>query len=322
MTARRRSPRSPRWLIRQREDEQSELIAALHDSVEPIRRDLADRLLRCQQAREARRGWRDLGGAGAHGYPYRCRSFACWDCGRSIVRRWEDDALGQFAGAENAECSAVTVVLARTAKVEMVRDIVVKARKDLGNLRAGMYRQPGGWRWRSVRASGIVGTDVATFDGPAPAARGQSTPLPLLPFVGSGGGEWWLPTAHLALHHPHLDRAELARSVMRRWPGAKRVDVRPFGEHQRAAENAADVVGYALEQSERVGIHGADFRWPPRWRADYHSWLFSLKRGLQPLGISLRPRREDHEPCPDDGGNLAAEAEWPRREIELMPVVI
>ena len=56
---------------------------------------------------------------------------ACWDCWRSIIRRWEDDARRRFAAAENTECSVVSVVLGRAAKVEAIRDVAGKARKDL-----------------------------------------------------------------------------------------------------------------------------------------------------------------------------------------------
>ncbi len=304
MTARRRSPRSPRETIRQREDRQHELIAALFDSVEPVQRDLGDRLHRCQQAREARRGWRDLRDAVSGGYPFRCRLFSCWACRRSIVRRWKDEARRQFKGAENSECSTVSIVLARTTQVEVIREIVAKARKDFSNLRAGMYRQSGGWRWRSILAFGMVETDAVAFDDVALLGPDRVALLPSLPLAASGGSEWWLPCAHLAVQHPHLDRAELARSVMRRWPGSKRVDVQPFDDHQPAVESAAGVVRRALEGSGPLGFGGGGARWPPPRRANFHSWLFSLKRGLQPLGMSLRPGREIDGPYAADTWKL------------------
>ncbi len=73
----------------------------------------------------------------------------------------------------------------------------------------------------------------------------------------------------------------------------------------------------------RVGLHGGDLMWPARRRADFHSWLFGLKRGLQPLGLSLRPHREEYAPHADDLEVYASTAGpgWREGEIEPMPVV-
>jgi hypothetical protein len=174
-----------------------------------------------------------------------------------------------------------SIVLPHTAEVEAIRDIVAKARKDFGNLRAAMYREPGGWRWRSVMAFGIVKTDAITLhDTTLPASSVTPT-----------GNKLWLPCKNLAIHHPHLDRAELARIVMRRWSGSKRMTVQPFEAHQSAAGNAAEIVRFSLEQSGQLGFDDTGGQWPAPWRAEFHSWLFGMQRGLQPLGISSRPQR-------------------------------
>ncbi len=78
----------------------------------------------------------------------------------------------------------------------------------------------------------------------------------------------------------------------------------------------------ALEGAGPVGFGGDGFRWAPPRRADFHSWLFSLRRGLQPLGMSLRPGRETDAPYGADMWNPTAWGGWQGREIEPMPVVI
>lgn len=329
VTARRRSPRSTREAVIRREDGQRDLIAALLGHADPVRRDLANRLRRCQQAREARRGWLGPGrpAPGGYPYPYLCRLYSCSECHRGIVRRWEDAARRRFENAENAGCSTVTVVLARAAGIEAVRGVVAKARKDIGNMRAAMRRQPGGWRWRSLLAFGMVEVEaVVPGDGAALPAPGRGAPLAERPAAGSSNGVWWLARARLAVHHPHLDRAELARAAMGRWPGAERVEVRPFGGHRPAGENAADVVWCALEGFGQTGVHRVDAGWPRELRADFHAWLFGLGRGLQPLGMSLRPRLEQRPSRLDDAVDRGAAdpwvwSGWRDGEIEPMPVV-
>jgi hypothetical protein len=155
-----------------------------------------------------------------------------------------DEARRQFAASANSACTAFSIVLASTTKVDAIRNTVLKARKDLGNLRAAACQQPGGWRWRSVQVFGTVGTD------------------------------------------------------------------------------AAAVVGRSLGKSRQAGVDGADCSWPARRHAEYQAWLFGLKRGLQPLGISSRPQREKDVQCADDVGGFIIEAGWRGDEIEPMPVLL
>jgi hypothetical protein len=100
----------------------------------------------------------------------------------------------------------------------------------------------------------------------------------------------WQARARLAVHHPHLDRAALARAIMQRWPGARREDVQIFDEQKSASGNAAATVGSSLRYLDHINFKKMDRRWPPRWQAHYHSWLFSRRRGLQPISISSQPR--------------------------------
>ncbi len=186
-----------------------------------------------------------------------------------------------------------------------------KVRKDVANLRAAMCREPGGWRWRSVMAFGMVKIDAITL---------YDTTLPT-PSVAPADNKLWLPCANLAIHHPHLDRAELARAVMRRWSGSRRVTVQPFEANQSAADNVAEIVRFLLEQSRQVGFDDTDGQWPAPWRAEFYSWLFGLQRGLQPLGISLRPQQDEDMLHAGNADAFIAVGGWPDSEIEPMPVL-
>jgi hypothetical protein len=321
LTAPSRSPRSTRDTIRQREDQQRDLISALLHPIVPHGQDLAARLDRCQQAREARRGWRDLRHAASNDYPYQCRSFACWACRRTIIRRWSDKAGRRFSGAANEECSKVDIALPCSGDVEPILDAVVKARSDFGNMRAAAYRQPAGWRWNSVVAFGTVKVAASIVDSEALLTPRRHAWISRFSTVAPAGTGLWQLCVRLAVHHPHLDRPELARAIMHQWPEAGRVVVHRFEDHQSAADNAAAIVGNALERFEQGGFYGADSRRPTRWHAELQSWLFGLRRGLQALGISSRPQRDEDVACANDVQDCMVEAGQQGGEIEPMPVL-
>ena len=321
VTPQRRSPRSTREVIQQHEDKQRDLITALSDLGGPVEHELAGRLHCCQQAREVRRGWSNQGGAALNAYPYQCRFFACWACRRSIIRHWQDKARQRLAGAANSASTVIDIAPASTTRIDVVGSIIGKARKDFGNMRAAAYQQPGGWRWRSVQMFGIVEPDVAALAGATPLMPDRSTLIPCLPVVAPAGNMLWRPCANLAVHHPHLDRAELARAVMHQWPGSGRVSLFSFESHQTAADGVSTMVGSMLEGFERTGFNGADSRRTARWHAQFQSWLFGLRRGLQPLGMSSKAQRNSavsnvgHEVDLTHGSGLQG------AEIEPMPVL-
>jgi hypothetical protein len=134
----------------------------------------------------------------------------------------------------------------------------------------------------------------------------------------------WQASARLVINHPDLDRAELARKIQHRWSGKGNVNVQLFNEHKSASDSAADIIGNSLQHLGQIGFDQTGWRWPPRWHADYHSWLFRQRRGLQPLGISSQPRSMISLPCSVDVG--AAEEEsvvwggWRSGDMEPMPI--
>jgi hypothetical protein len=325
VTPPRHSPRSTREGIRQREAEQRELIAALQNSVEPVQHDLAGRLHRCQQAREARRRWHDYSAAVSDSSPQRCRLFSCSTCRRSIIRHWQDKARWQFKDANSENCSTACITLARTAQVWAIRNIVLKARKDFGNLRAAMNRQPGGWRWQSLRTLGMVKPELTIIKVAAlPAPDQPALESGLL--ITSGSTDLWQPCVHLMVHHPLLDRTELVRGITRQWPGAGCVNILPFSPLRSAADNAADIVGNSLERFERSVSHETDAGWPLHRSVEWHTWLFSQRRGFQPLGISSQPQSIISMRCfdhmEDAEGEFVVRGGWRGGDIEPMPIVL
>ncbi len=73
-----RSPRMTRAALDHAEAGQTQLIAALHDAGAHR---IADRLLRCQEARLDRRG------EATSAWPWRCGGGGCWACRRTAMRR-------------------------------------------------------------------------------------------------------------------------------------------------------------------------------------------------------------------------------------------
>jgi hypothetical protein len=225
-----------------------------------------------------------------------------------------DEARRQLAASANSACTVVSIVLASTTKVNTIRDIVAKARKNFGNMRAAAYQRPGGWRWRSVQMFGTLGVDAVAINNAALLVPDRSTLIRSFSEVASAGNTLWRPHACLAIHHPQLDRAELARAVTRQWPGSGRVSIRAFEERQSAADNAAAVVECALERF--------DDGWPSHRRAEFQGWLCGLRRGLQPLGISSRPLPEKGALCVEQIKDFIVETAQQGGEIEPMPMLL
>jgi hypothetical protein len=218
----------------------------------------------------------------------------------------------------------VSIVLASTTSTGAVGGIVAKARKDVGNMRAVAYRQPGGWRWRSVQMFGIVKPDVVVIDGAAMLMPHRFTLIPSFPVtaLAPASNTLWMPCANLAVCHPHLDRAELARVLMHQWPGSGRVFLRPFDSRRTAADNAAAVVDDGLDGLEQARFSDTDSQRTARWDAELQSWLFRLRRGLQPLGMSLRARPNSNVRYANEEDRFTAGKGWMGDEIEPMPVLV
>ena len=105
-------------------------------------------------------------------------------------------------------------------------------------------------------------------------------------------------------------------------PARNRVVVQRFDGQQSAADNAAAVVSCALENFEQVRFNGADPRQTVHRHAEFYSWLFGLRRGLQPLGMSSRARPKSGVPYAHDKDRFTVGDGWNGDEIEPMPVLV
>ena len=137
-----RAPRSTRIALMEAETAQSRVIAALRASGDSAS---ADRLLRCQMARSARRG-------GGGGWPWRCRSAGCWACRRPAIRRWWA-GLCQWVAPWGAPVSFCKLPL-RAGRG--LRAAVRHLRKACRDLRDRAARGPGGRPWRAIAMAGLA----------------------------------------------------------------------------------------------------------------------------------------------------------------------
>jgi hypothetical protein len=120
---------------------QQEVIDALHAMGEP---DLAGRLHRCMTARQQRHY--------GDGWPYTCRSAACFWCRRAMIRGWW---AGFCHWSEAATTSSLAMItMQRPADL---RDGVRRLRRGIRDVRDRIARRRR--MWRTVGFAGMIGGD-------------------------------------------------------------------------------------------------------------------------------------------------------------------
>ena len=120
---------------------QKEVIAALYEIGGS---DLAARLERCMTAREQRHY--------GDGWPYSCRSAACFWCRRATVRGWW---AGFTYWSEAATASSLAII--PTLSLARLPDAVQRLRRGLRDVRDRTARRRK--RWRTVSFAGLMGGD-------------------------------------------------------------------------------------------------------------------------------------------------------------------
>jgi hypothetical protein len=120
---------------------QQEVIAALCEIGDP---DLTARLQRCMSARQQRHY--------GDGWPYSCRSSACFWCRRAIIRGWWS---GIRYWSEAATTSSLAII--RMRPPAGLPDAVRALRRSLRDVRDRTARRFR--RWRTVSIAGLVGGD-------------------------------------------------------------------------------------------------------------------------------------------------------------------
>jgi hypothetical protein len=120
---------------------QEEVILALRSINEP---DLADRLQRCMTAR-LKRHYGD-------GWPYSCRTPACFWCRRAMVRGWWE-GMRYWSEAATTSSLAIIPMLSPAGLPDAAR----RLRRGLRDVRDRTARR---WRqWRTVGCVGMIGGD-------------------------------------------------------------------------------------------------------------------------------------------------------------------
>lgn len=273
-----------------RERQDAALVAELRNSNSPLQVDLADRMERCSADRARLRGRRrqpDLTDVVSHGPPWTCKTTACTACRKrhhvrpnqkKVFRRWDK------INPDNAWCSLATIHLGRLEEIHDIRPLVLTFRRALRDLRRG---RPA---WNDFEVSGVVEVDLLhEYEIPF-LLSDRAELLPTLPKIGSNGsGMMWLPHAHLAIHHPGVDRAQVRKVLKAEWTGLHRVHVMEFDQAQTAAQNAANVVGYGAKNHCETRIGNEIETWSPSALATWWTVFRAWSRGLEPVRVIMRP---------------------------------
>ncbi len=285
-----RSPRTNGVTFAELEARLTEIVAELSTFGDDVSVDLAERLLHCQMERRSRAKAFAQTGRPLMGWPYRCKSVACWSCRRAIMSKWRGRAEYLFADAESEDCSFITIMLARIGELSSLTGVVKKLRRDLRNLRDGMARKSASWNALSIM--GHIELDaLEETDMPLLGSSRQAV-VPLLPTIGGRPHTMlWVPHAHLCVHHPDVCREYLKHALAEQWFGLNRVHVGAFDLDRLAEDNAPDCISYGLKfRNSTRFADGIVVDWPLAWSARVWSWLHEQHNGLQPLSVKLGVR--------------------------------
>jgi hypothetical protein len=277
--------RSIRAIIRENESKLCSLISELKMFGDDVSFDLAYRLEQCQSERRARSS-----ALPSFGWPFRCRSAACWACRRPIISKWQDRARNLFSGRVSEDCSFATIMLARCGTLYPLHNVVMKLRRDLRNIRDALARR--NQTWNSMSLIGHIELDAIEQTDFSLLPPDRRSLIPKLPMVGGFHNSIvWIPHAHVSISHPLIPREYLKHALALQWSNPNQVDVREFYAAVDTQDNAAACMGYSLKFRHStlfIGEHVID--WPASWSAQFWSWLHSRRRGLQPLQVALGVR--------------------------------
>jgi hypothetical protein len=120
---------------------QQEVIATLNEIGEP---DLADRIQRCMTARQQRQF--------GDGWPYSCRTAACYWCRRAMIRGWWE-GIRYWSQTATALSLAIIPIRLPAALPETARWLR-RGLRDVRDRTARRFR-----RWRTVSFAGMIGGD-------------------------------------------------------------------------------------------------------------------------------------------------------------------
>ena len=225
------------------------------------------------------------GGEGWNGQ-FTCRTPACARCRGRYIGSQCRAALKRFTALGNDRLAFASIVIGATTHLDDIADLFAKFRKDLRNLVEANRRQRR--RWNGLEAllwletDALCGEDYCHLGTDKQAQLGEMAPM----FV-QASGPVWVITVHGVIAHPDIDHQEVQAELDRRWPGTKRVDVRPFYGHQTEEQNLRYTINYALKHQCRTHLGNIIEPWPASWIAAYYSHLHQWSRGFQSMRISI-----------------------------------
>lgn len=260
---------------------------------DPMARDLGERLRRCEEAYERNRVWRTEGRViGDTNIYFRCRRPACLRCRKVIVARATDKAQVRFCDVDNRDASFMTTLLSPTAELAALPDIIKQARRKFRDRRNAAARK---WScWGGVGLTGFVEVDARfVCDIPHLRPKLSAALQALTPYgCGAGADRLWIPHLHALVYHPGVSRQELLELFARDFPGPYRVNIQRFHVNKAVFDNVGRLISYGAKQAHTFSRDGTlKERYPIRWLAEYYVWLHSLRRSLQPLSVSLKPKK-------------------------------
>jgi hypothetical protein len=170
---------------------QQKIIAALHKIGDP---DLAARLERCMTVRQQRHY--------GSGWPFSCRSSACFWCRRAMIKGWW---AGIRYWSETAAVSSLAIIT-----MPLPAGLPDAARRLRRGLRDIRDRTAGRWRrWRSVNFAGLMGGDHRAL---------------------------------VLIAHQGIDRREVQDALRQRWPDVVLKDLADEAPvWEMTADDAADL---------------------------------------------------------------------------------
>ncbi len=222
-------------------------------------------------------------------YQFSCRTAACATCRGRYVGRQRRAATKRFAKHQNDDLAFASIVIGATAHVDEIGETFTKFRRDLRNVVDANRRHRR--RWNNLEAllwletDALSGNDYVHLGSDKQAQLGEMAPL----FV-RDSGPVWVVTAHGVIACPGIDYQEVGEDFRQRWPGTKRVDVRPFYPHQTKEQNLGYTINYALKHECRTHLGHITEPWPVGWMAEYYSYLNRWSRGFQSTRISISSR--------------------------------
>jgi hypothetical protein len=249
--------------------------------------------------------------------------------GRREARRFDDVA--------NHDCSFITLADTKTDDLGLIRDrvkVITRCIRDLRDYAASRDK-----RYREVEVIGYAECDPVWRDGIDFLAPDQAQLIQKLTEMSSDkrseSDMMWVVRCHLRMRHVGISRDDIAAALRRIWP-AEQVHAEPFRGNKPASEQAGELCCYSAKHIQEMTaslidddmwpvLSAREEMWPVSWSAQYFAWLESLKRGIQPLRVSVGPmqqRKSRTEALLTRVSDTSPECDGDDEYLEPMPIIL